>query len=221
LLFTTTDKTNIAIRKVDKMIYLVTLLVFISVFIISSYVSDKILTQKYVSNLLLCANSFSENLPAELAMAVIPKSRILRNISLPIPNRDGEEIQIGTLIVTRSGIFILCQLNGSGILENPSTARWKRIENGKFTEFDNPFHSQKDARTLISYYTESSGVSGVKVHTTIIYTSKALRFTHPKPRGVISAEDFVKRLTHLQKHGNLSVSQIRSICSTLRKADSY
>jgi hypothetical protein len=198
-----------------------TLLIFISVFIISSYILEKIFTAKYVNSLLLPTAVPDSNLPAQLSLAVLSKGRIFRNVSLPIPNRDGEEIQIGTAVVTKSGIFILCQICGGGILENPSTAKWKKIEKGKFTEFDNPFHLQKDARTLIDYYAEANGLSGVKSHTTVIYTNENLRFTHQKPRGVLYTRDFIKRLAYLEKNGKLSAIQVKSACQMLKNAENY
>ena len=198
-----------------------TLLVFISVFIISSYILAKIFTTKYVNNLLTSTATPDSNLPARLSLAVLSKGRIFQDVSLPIPNRDGEEIQIGTAVVTKSGVFILCQICGGGILENPSSAKWKKIEKGKFTEFDNPFHSQKDARTLIDYYAEANGLSGVKSHTAVIYTNENLRFTHQKPRGVLYTRDFIKRLFYLEKNGKLSAMQVKSACQMLKNVENY
>ena len=37
------------------------------------------------------------SLPSRLSAAVLPKSRIFRSVALPIPGRDGEEIQLSTL----------------------------------------------------------------------------------------------------------------------------
>ncbi len=203
------------------MVFLISLLVFVAVFFISAFLLEMLLASKYAEQVLASSGASDTSLPERLSLAVLPRSRVLRSVSLPIPGRDGEEIRLGTVIVSRSGIFILCQINGAGILENPPTEKWKQIYNGRFTEFNNPFITQKDARALIDYYTEASGLPEVKAHSMIIYTNPSLRFTNQRPRGIVYARDFVKHLRRLEKRGRLTGSQIRSACSVLRNADAY
>lgn len=202
------------------MVYVTGILIFAFAFFAISRLLEGILRRGYVTKL-ISESSSSSALPARLSLAVLPKSRIFRSVSLPIPGKEGEEIQLGTVIVSRSGIFILCQLNGNGILDNSHSGKWKHISNGKFTEFDNPFASQSDARTLIEYYTEALGFPEIKAHSIVLYTGTALRFTAPKPRGVIHAKDFAGRLTLLEKQGKLTVRQIKAACSVLKEAELY
>ncbi len=203
------------------MIYFISILIFLAVFTVSAKILEAPLRKGYCARLLSDSNATSPALPARLSLAVLPKWRIFRSVSLPIPGKDGEEIQLGTVIVSRSGIFILCQINGAGILENSHSGKWKQINNGKFTEFDNPFTVQNDARTLIEYYAEAAGYPEIKAHSLVIYTSPNLRFTNPKSRGVISARDFATRLLSFEKRGKLSTQQIKAACSILKDAEAY
>lgn len=203
------------------MIYFISALIFIAVFTVSAKILEAPMRRGYCSRLLSESNISSTALPAKLSLAVLPKWRIFRSVSLPIPGKDGQEIQLGTVIVSRSGVFIICQINGAGILENSHSAKWKRIHNGKFTEFDNPFVAQSDARTLIEYYAEAAGYPDIKAHSLVIYTNSALRFTNPKPRGVMYAKDFATRLLSFEKRGRLSTQQIKAACSILKDAEAY
>ena len=202
------------------MIYFISILIFAAVFSVSARILEAKLRRGYCARL-LSDGSTSASLPARLALAVLPRHRVFRSVSLPIPGKDGEEIQLGTVIVSRSGVFILCQINGQGILENSPSGKWKHVHNGKFTEFDNPFTVQSDARTLIEYYAEAGGYPDVKAHSLVIYTNPGLRFTNPKPRGVILAKDFAARLDALEKRGKLTKQQISAVCSILKDAEAY
>ncbi len=202
------------------MIYIVGILIFTLTFAITYRLLESVLRRRYCARL-IAENGTSAVLPAGLSLAVLPRSRVFRSVSLPIPGKEGEEIQLGTVIVSRSGIFILCQLNGNGILDNSHSGKWKHISNGKFTEFDNPFISQSDARTLIEYYTESLGFPEIKAHSIVLYTGSSLRFTAPKPRNVIHVNDFAMRLMSLEKQGKLTAQQLKAACSVLKEAELY
>jgi hypothetical protein len=208
-------------RKEIKKIYFISILIFFAVFFTTAKLLEKPLTTGYCNNLLCSKAVRSSSLPEKLCRAVLPRTRIFRGVSLPIPGKEGEEIQLGTVAVSRSGIFILCQINGAGILENPPTTRWKQIDNGKFSEFDNPFTMQRDARALIDYYTDLAGYPEIKAHSIVIYTNPSLRFTHQKPRGVILAKEFPARLSGLEKRGRLSSAQVKAACNILSNADAY
>ncbi|MBR2473546.1 MAG: NERD domain-containing protein [Clostridia bacterium] len=199
----------------------ISIVTFALTFVIAARVLEVLLVKGYCSELLSEPKNFTSSLPSRLSAAVLPKSRIFRSVALPIPGRDGEEIQLGTVIVSRSGIFIVCQINGSGILENSPNGKWKHIYGGKCVEYENPFQLQSDARKLIDYYAECEGLSDIKAHSLIVYTSEALKFTYPKPRGIISAENFPKKLSYFEKRGRLSRQQIKAACAMLRGADSY
>lgn len=200
---------------------LIFLTVFLTSFLLIAFPLEGVLKKGYCERLLSKSAAYSSALPAKLSNTVLPGSRIFRSVSLPIPGRDGEEIQLGTVIVCRSGIFILCQINGNGIIENPPGGNWKHIYGGKCREYENPFKMQADARTLIDYYNECEGLTDVKAHSIIIYTDPTLKFTNPRPRGVIPASEFPKRLAYLERHGKLSRTDVKNACRILRDADSY
>ena len=180
-----------------------------------------LLTGKYCQALIADKARFSASLPARLCAAIIPKSRIFRSVSLPIPGKDGQEIQLGTVIVSRAGIFIICQINGAGILENPSNGKWKHISSGKFTEFENPFTNQADARALLEYYCGLYVGQPVSAYSLVIYTEPSLKFTYQKPRGVICINDFPSRLAKMEKSRRLSAEQIRAACKMLSQIQAY
>ncbi len=203
------------------MSFVVFLFIFASVFLLLFPILDRYFISLYSNRLVSGAAYYKASLPARLALAVLPKSRIFRSVALPIPGREGEEIQLGTVIVSRSGIFVLCQINGKGILENPPSENWKHISSGKFTEFTNPFVNQKDARALIDYYLDLEGHPEIKAHSVVLYTDRDLRFTHQKSRGIIFAGDFCKKLRDFEKRGRLSSQQVRLACSVLRDIDAY
>ncbi len=203
------------------MIVFFSILIFLAVFVITAKALEIPLRKGYAKKLLSDGSAYNAALPSKLSLAILPQSRVFRSLTLPIPGKDGQEIQLGTVIVSRSGVFILCQINGAGILENKPSEKWKHICGGKFSEFDNPFNVQADARTLINYYLELEGVTDVKAHTLVLYTNSGLRFTEPKSRSVIYINDFVKRLTAFERKGKLSLKQLKATCTALKEADSY
>ncbi len=203
------------------MIFLLSALVFFAVFYSAARILEKILRRGYCQRLLANPAAYGTALPERLALAVLPRGRVFRSLTLPIPGKDGQEIQLGTVVVSRSGIFILCQINGGGILENNPSGKWKHICGGKFSEFDNPFTVQGDARTLIDYYAERAGEPEIKAHSMVLYTNSSLRFVNQRSRSVICTSDFVSRLLFLEKRGRLSKAQIKTACSILKEADAY
>ena len=200
---------------------LISVAVFIAVYFVSAKPLETFFATKYTDYLLSNPSSYNSLLPARLSLAALPRNRIFTNLALPIPGKDGEEIQLGTVIVSRSGIFIICLLNGAGILDNSTAQKWKRLDGGRVTEFDNPFIFQKDARTLLEYYVQAANISPVKAHTIVLYTNDSLRFTQHKSRGVIFAGDYHRKLSSFEKNGRLSSAQIKNICSALKSADIY
>ena len=203
------------------MIVFVSLAVFAILFFLLVKLFERLLSGEYCERLLKDPKNYDSSLPSRLALTVLPKKRIFRSVSLPIPGKDGEEIQLGTVIVSRAGIFILCQINGSGILENPPDKKWKHISNGKFTEFDNPFIHQKDARSLIEYYASSYVDGDIHAHSIVLYTGASLRFTSQKPRGIMSAKEFPQKLLKMEKTGKLSSEQVRAACRMLSEIEAY
>ena len=124
-------------------------------------------------------------------------------------------------MVTRSGLFIVCVINGGGILENDPSGRWKHIYGGSCREYENPFKMQKGARDLLEYYAKASGLSNVCAHTLIIYTDPSLRLTHQRPRGLIEASELPRMLEGLEKRGRLSHKEASAACAMLKNAYSY
>ena len=203
------------------MLVIISAAVFTLLFFTIYKLIEKPIINGYCEKLLSDPDNYDSALPAKLAGAVLSKRRIFRSVSLPIPGKDGEEIQLGTVIVSRAGIFILCQINGSGILENPPDRKWKHIMGGKFSEFENPFLHQKDARTLIEYYASSCVSGDVHAHSIVLYTGASLKFTSQKPRGIISAREFPSRLAKMEKTGRLTADQVRAACAMLSNIEAY
>jgi hypothetical protein len=199
----------------------ISIAVFTALFFIILKLTDTALTDGYCSYLLKDPKNHDSALPAKLAAAVLPRGRIFRGVSIPIPGKDGEEIHLGTVIVSRAGIFIICQINGSGILENPPDRKWKLISAGKFTEFENPFLHQKDARTLLEYYAASCVSPDVHAHSIVLYTGSQLKFTSQKPRGVMSAKELPSKLSKMEKTGRLTRDQVRAACKMLSNIEAY
>ena len=203
------------------MVYFYAAVIFIAVFILLTKLLDRILQKGYCENILSDTSNYNSALPGRLAGAVLGKKSVFRLLSLPIPGRDGEEIQLGTVIVTGSGIFIVCLLNGNGIVENPTDGNWKHISAGKITEFDNPFSMQRDARALLEYYMGISGYQNVKAYTLVVYTGNGLRFSYQKPRGVIAASEFPEKLRQMNKKARLSRTEIKGVCRVLSEISAY
>ncbi len=190
-------------------------ILFVAVFLISDKLIEPKLTKRYCESVLYDPRNINATLPSKLLKASIPSSRIFRSLSLPIPGRDGEEISVGTAVVNRSGIFIMCQIHGSGVLENPPNDNWKHINRGKCTEFENPFRMQKDARDLIEFYTKNNGLGDVKAHSLVIYSDPSLKFTHQTSRSVISATELNSRMLTFDRYGKLSPARVREVCKML------
>ena len=189
--------------------------VFAALFLLFAKLLEPALSKRYTSAILSSKKNHTSALPARLACAALPKKCVFRSLSLPIPGRDGDEINIGTVIVSRCGVFILCQIHGSGLIENSQEKKWKHLQNGRSAEFDNPFTSQQDARSLLEFYAKSNGLEDVRAHTMILYTDPTLRFTVPQSRSVVYAGNFVSKLNKMEKVGRLSSLQVRSFCKLL------
>lgn len=194
-------------------------IIAIPVFLLLFYLFERLLsphfTGLYCRKLLSDPAALDEELPAKLLYASFPKSHIFRSLSLPIPGKEGEEINLGTVAVNRCGVYILCQIHGSGLIENPPENKWKHMNGGRCVEFDNPFKIQQDARELIEFYAKNAGLGYVKAHSLIIYTDPTLRFTQTSARSIISASDLNHRMRSLDKLGRLTNTQVHNICKTL------
>lgn len=189
--------------------------IFIAVFLLSDKLIEPRLTRRYCEAVLSDPRNINAELPSKLLKASLPSSRVFRGLSLPIPGRDGEEISIGTAVVNRSGVYIVCQIHGSGVLENPPNDNWKHINRGKCTEFENPFRMQKDARDLIEFYTKNNGFGDVKAHSVVVYTDPSLKFTHQTSRSVMSATELNSRMLTLDRYGKLSTARVREVSKML------
>lgn len=189
------------------------------VFLLLFYLFDRLLsprfTEAYCRKLLSEPSAFDEELPAKLLYASFPRRQIFRSLSLPIPGKEGEEINLGTVAVNRCGVYILCQIHGSGLIENPPEDKWKHMNGGHCAEFDNPFRTQQDARELIEFYAKNAGLGYVKAHSIIIYTDPSLRFTQSSARSIIGASDLNHRMRSLDKLGRLTYPQVHDICKML------
>lgn len=191
------------------------MIIFVAVFLLSDKLIEPRMTRRYCSSVMRDPRNINPELPSKLLRASIPQKTIFRSLSLPIPGRDGEEICIGTAVVNRSGVYILCQIHGSGVLENPTSGNWKHINRGKCTEFENPFRMQKDARDLIEFYAKSNGMGDVKAHSMLIYTDPSLKFTNQVSRSVIEASELNERMLTLDRYGKLSSTRVREVCKML------
>ena len=194
-------------------------ILFVAVFLISDKLIEPKLTRRYCEAVLSDPRNINTELPSRLLRATMPSSKVFRSLSLPIPGRDGEEITIGTAVVNRSGVYIVCQIHGSGVLENPPNDKWKHINRGKCTEFENPFRMQKDARDLIEFYTKNNGFGDVRAHSIVLYTDPSLKFTHQTSRSVISATELNSRMLTLDRYGKLSSARVREVCKMLTDID--
>lgn len=194
--------------------FLVCFAVFFILFLIIEHLTEERLIDRQTHKALSTLYE-SDGLPAELLYATMPKSHVFTELSLPIPSKDGEEISLGTVAVSRAGVYIICRIRGEGVIENPNTERWRHVYNGKCTEFDNPFRLQEGARGLIEHYTKSAGLGAVKAHSLLVYTSSTLRFTHTLSRSIVSAEELSRKMAHLDKCGRLTRSEVRQTCRLL------
>ncbi len=200
------------------------LLIAVPVFTVLFYLFNKLLeprfTESYCRRLLADPSLYDEELPAKLLYASFPKSHIFRSLSLPIPGKEGEEINLGTVAVNRCGVYILCQIHGNGLIENPPDIKWKHMNSGRCTEFDNPFRTQQDARELIEFYAKNAGLGYVKAHSIIIYTDPSLRFTQPSSRSIINAADLNRRMQNIDRLGHLTSAQVHDVCRILSDINS-
>ncbi|MBR2461238.1 MAG: hypothetical protein IKB34_08440 [Clostridia bacterium] len=176
-----------------------------------------IITEKYCRERLRSADPSDPELIPQLLRAFMPSGSVLTGISLPIPGKDGEEISYGTVAVNRAGIFIISRICNEGLLENPPGAgMWKLMTRGAVTEFPNPFKEQESPRRLLAYYANAAGVRDVKVHSLIVYTNGALRFSHPPSKGTIHASVLHTRLRKANAHGKLTARNLRAIIKTVK-----
>lgn len=194
--------------------YFIASAVFILLFYIIDRITSKRLTERYTERL-LASSKYGDTLPAELLYATVKRSRVFTELSLPIPSKDGEEINIGLVTVNRSGVYIICQIYGEGVIENPNAQMWKHIFNGSCNEFENPFRTQEGARNLIEYYAKNAGLGAVRAHSLIVYTSRSLRFTHTLSRSIVSADRLADRLSAMDRHGRLTHADVRQMCRVL------
>ncbi len=192
---------------------------FAILFVLFSKLLQPYFTAIYCEKLLSEADASGDRLPARLLSATFPNSQIFNSLSLPIPGREGEEICLGTVAINRSGIYIICQIRGNGIIENPVDRRWKHMINGACSEFENPFRAQSGARELIEYYTKTAGLGFAKCHSLIVYSGQALKFTHNVSRQIIPASELNRRFTATDRIGNMTHSEVRSICKLLKNID--
>ena len=202
-------------RKCMLMKFILFAAIFIAAFLLSDKLIEPRLTRRYCEAVLSDPRNINASLPSKLLKASMSGGRVFRSLSLPIPGRDGEEISIGTAVVNRSGVYIVCQIHGSGVLENPPNDNWKHINRGKCSEFENPFRMQKDARDLIEFYAKNNGFGDVKAHSMVIYTDPSLKFTHQISRSVISATELNSKMITLERYGKLSSTRVREVCKML------
>lgn len=191
---------------------------FSAVFIILFYIINRITEQKLISRYtfrVLSSSEDSETLPAQLLYATMKKGQVFTDLSLPIPSKEGGEINIGIVAVNRAGVYIICRIQGEGVIENPNTARWKHIYNGSCSEFENPFRTQEGARNLIEHYTKNAGLSAVKAHSMLVYTNPSLRFTHTLNRSIVSAEGLSRKMSDIDRRGRLTSAEVRQTCRLL------
>lgn len=194
--------------------YFIASAVFILLFYIINRITLQRLSARYTERL-LSSTEANEALPAQLLYSTMRRSRVFTELSLPIPSKEGEEICIGTVAVNRSGVYIICQIHGDGIIDNPNGQTWKHICDGSCNEFENPFRTQEGARNLIEYYAKNSGLGAVKAHSLLVCTNPSLRFTHTLSRSIVSAESLCRKLSALDRHGRLTYSEVRRICKVL------
>ncbi len=199
--------------------FFISAVLFVLLFYIINRIIEPRLIRQCLQKILLNSDD-SETLPAKLLYVTMGKNRVFTELSLPIPSKDGEEINIGIIAVNRAGVYIICQINGEGLIENPSEQKWKHIFNGNYIEFDNPFRIQEGARNLIEYYAKNSGLGAVKAHSLLVYTNPDLRFTHNLNRSIVSAENLNKKLSAMDKRGKLSHLQVRHMCKILSDINS-
>ncbi len=193
--------------------------IFIFTFALAYFCFDRLLsphlTDIYCKKILSDGVAEPNMLPARLISASFPSSQIFTQLSLPIPGREGEEIHIGTVAVNRSGVYIVCQIRGEGIIENPPDKRWTYITNGQSRDFENPFRAHASARELIEYYAKNAGLGYAKCHSLIVCTGQSLTFTYPKSRQMVSAEYLNRKFRKLDKLGRMSAYEVNDICKML------
>ncbi len=188
--------------------------IFTLLFFVINRIAEQKLVSRYTVRVLSNAEE-SETLPAQLLYATMKKGHVFTDLSLPIPSKDGEEINIGIVAVNRAGVYIICRIQGEGVIENPNAARWKHIHNGSCSEFENPFRAQEGARNLIEYYAKNAGLSAVKAHSMLVYTSPSLRFTHTLNRSIVSADNLSRKLSDIDRRGRLTSAEVRQTCRLL------
>lgn len=193
--------------------------IFVLIFAALSYVIYIVimprLTAEYCKRILENPNNYDNNLVSKLLRASYSGRQIFRSLSLPVPGKDGEEIRVGTVVVNRLGVYIICQIHGGGLVDNAPRQNWNHMTGGKCTEFANPFQSQEEARELISFYAKNYGIGDIKVHSLVIYTNGTLKFTQGQNRSIVNAINLNRKLRTLDKMGRLNMKQVRLLCRML------
>ena len=184
------------------------------------WVISPIVTEKYILALLSEEPSDSPTLVPKVFKAFMPRRQVLTSISLPIPGRAGEEVAYGTVAVNRAGIFIISRICGSGVIENPPRGeKWRFVSGGNIKEFPNPFKAQESPRRLLSAYSATVGARDVPVHTLLVYTDPALKFSAPPPKGIMHISEAYRRMRRISAKGKLDRKTVRRVISALRDAN--
>ena len=200
--------------------YLFTILALCLTALAYRYIISPIVTERYLYSLLSEEPADSPRLVSMVFRAFLPRRSVITSLSLPIPDREGEEVAYGTVAVSRAGIFIISRICGEGRIDNsPREGKWRFFSHGYVKEFPNPFKEQEAPRRLLAAYAAAAGVSDVKVHTLIVYTDPALKFTNPPSKGIMHLSEAYRRMRKLSARGKLSRRSIRAITSTLRAAN--
>ena len=184
------------------------------------FVISPVVTERYLAALISEERADSPELIPKVLWAFMPRRRVLTSISLPVPGRDGEEIAYGTVAVTRAGIFIVSRICGNGLIENPPREeKWRFLSCGSVKEFPNPFKEQDNPRRLLAMYAGAAGVKDVKVHTIVVYTDRALRFSVPPSKGMMHVSEVYKKMRRIASKGDLDYRSIRAITKALKDAN--
>ena len=187
--------------------------------VLYKYVIFPVTTKRYVRELLSAEGADAPDTVAKLLRSFLPDKNVFVGISLPIPDREGEEIYYGTVDVTEAGILIITRICGSGMIENPQgESIWRFLSNGSVREFPNPFKEQDSPRRLLSLYAELAGIEDVNVRTLVVYTDEELKFSDPPPKGILHISALYARVRRLSAKGNLTNKNVCAIVSALKDA---
>lgn len=202
------------------LVYIFTALALLTVAVVYRFVISPVITEKYIIALLSEEPSDSPTLVPKVFRAFMPRRRVLTALSLPIPGREGEEIAYGTVAVSRAGIFIISRICGSGVIENPPRGEtWRFVSGGNIKEFPNPFKAQDAPRRLLAMYSAAAGVKNIPIHTMLVYTDPALKFSVPPSKGIMHISEAYRRMRRISAKGKLDHKSIRRVISALREAN--